>query len=105
MIPQDPQWLQLGVQKYLIFHAYGKVYLCLLKIFLFLSIRRLYFIQFLHEIYMEKVLEELIWAPFFRRPYCSNGTKIHLDAALYQHALLKEIILFKLLMKDNNCSM
>ena len=43
-------------QKYLMFQAFGKVYLCLLKIFLFLSICRLYFIQFLHEIYMGKVL-------------------------------------------------
>ena len=32
---------------------------------------------------MEKVLQELFWAYFFGRPYRSNGTKIHLDAALH----------------------
>ena len=31
---------------------------------------------------MEKVLQELFWAHFLRRPYRSHGTKIHLDAAL-----------------------
>ena len=31
---------------------------------------------------MEKVLQEHFWAHFFGRPYCSNGTKIHLDAAM-----------------------
>ena len=56
--------------------------ICLLKRFLFLSICRLSFILFLREIYMEKVLQELFWAHFFGRPYRSNGTKIHLDAAL-----------------------
>ena len=31
---------------------------------------------------MKKVLQELFWPHFFGRPYRSNGTKIHLDAAL-----------------------
>ena len=53
----------LSVQKYLVFSAFGKGCLCLLK--MFLSICRLYFIQFLHEIYMEKVLQELVWVPFW----------------------------------------
>ena len=52
----------LSVQKYLVFSAFGEGCLCLLK--MFLSICRLYFIQFLHEIYMEKVLQELAWVPF-----------------------------------------
>ena len=51
-------------------------------IFLFLSIRRLYFIQFLREIYIEKVLQKLFGVLFFGRPCCSNGAKIYLDAAL-----------------------
>ena len=49
--------------------------LCLLKMFFF-SICRLYFIQEL------QVLQELFWASFLRCPTRSNGTKIHLDAAL-----------------------
>ena len=32
---------------------------------------------------MEKVLQEVFWACFFGRPHHSNGTKIHLDAALH----------------------
>ena len=59
--------------------------ICVLKMFLFLSIRRLYFIQFLREIYMEKVIQELFSAPFFGCPYRYNGTKIHLDAARLNH--------------------
>ena len=51
--------------------------------FLFSSIRRLYFIQFLSEIYMEKVLQELFGVPFLGHPYRSNGTKIHLDMTLF----------------------
>ena len=31
---------------------------------------------------MEEVLQELFWAHFLGHPYCSNGTKIHLDVAL-----------------------
>ena len=57
-------------------------YLCLFKIVLFLSFRRLYFIYFLFELYMEKVLQELFWANFFGHPYRSNGTKIHLNATV-----------------------
>ena len=70
----------LSVQKYLVFSAFGEGCLCLLK--MFLHICRLYFIQFLHEIYMEKVLQELVWVPFFECPYHSNGTKLHLVVAL-----------------------
>ena len=70
----------LSVQKYLVFSAFGEGCLCLLK--MFLHICRLYFIQFLHEIYMEKVLQELVWVPFFGCPYHSNGTKLHLVVAL-----------------------
>ena len=74
------------------FNAFGEGYLCLLKRFLFLSFRKLYFIYILHEIYfiyilheiyMAKVLQELFWAYFFGRSYRSNGTKIHLDAAVH----------------------
>ena len=64
------------------FNAFGEGYLCLLKRFLFVSIHRLYFIQFLPEIGIEKRLHDL-WAHFFGRPYRSNGTKIHLDAVLH----------------------
>ena len=49
---------------------------------LFLSIPGLYFIQFIREIYMENVLQELFWVHFFGHPYRSNGTKTDLDAAL-----------------------
>ena len=48
-----------------IFHVqciWEKIFVFLEKI-LFLSIRRLYFIWFLREIYMEKVLKEIFWAP------------------------------------------
>ena len=38
---------------------------------------------------MEKVLHKLFWAHFFGRPHRSNGTKIHLDAALYMVFILK----------------
>ena len=31
---------------------------------------------------MEEVLQELFWAHFYECLYRSNGTKIHLDAAL-----------------------
>ena len=64
------------------FNAFEEGYLYILKIFLFLGICRLYFIQFSHEIYMEKLLQELFWTPFFGGPYHSNGTKIHVDVAL-----------------------
>ena len=66
----------------MMFNAFGEGYLCLLKIFLFLSFRKLYFMYILHEIYKAKVLQQLFWAYFFGRPYRSNGIKIHLDAAL-----------------------
>ena len=82
VIPKTPQWLFLSVQNYLMFNAYGEGYLCLLKMFLFLSIPSVYFIQFLREIYMEKVLQELFWVPFFGRPYRSNSTRIHLGVTL-----------------------
>ena len=63
-----------------------RIFVSLKKIFVF-KYYQLYFILFLREIYMEKVSRELFWAHFFgriffRRPYCLNGTKIHLDAAL-----------------------
>ena len=50
-------------------NAFGKGYLCLLKRFLFLSIHRLYFIYFLQEIYMEKVLQEILWVPILFKRY------------------------------------
>ena len=56
VIPKTPQWLQLMVQKDLMFNAFGEEYLCLLKRVLFLSICRLYLIKLLREIYMVKVL-------------------------------------------------
>lgn len=71
----------MSVQNYLIFSAFGEVYLCLLKMFLFWNICRLYFIQFLHEIYMEKVMQELFLMSFLGHPFCSNDTKIHLNVA------------------------
>ena len=83
VIPKNSQWLQLSFQNYLMFNAFEEEYLCLLKMFLFSSIRRLYFIQFLSEIYMEKVLQELFGVPFLGHPYRSNGTKIHLDMTLF----------------------
>ena len=46
MILKNSQWLQLSVQKYLMFNAWGEGYLCLLKRFLFLTIRRLYSFSF-----------------------------------------------------------
>ena len=93
---QNPQWLFLSVQNYLMFNAFGEGYFCLLKMLLFLSIPSVYFIQFLREIYMEKVLQELFWVPFFGCPYRSNSTKIHLDVTLAckkQHAPLLFITL------------
>ena len=63
-------------------NSFGEGYLSLLERFLFLSIRRLYFMKVLRQISMGKVLQELFWAHFFGCPYRSNGTKIHLDAAL-----------------------
>ena len=71
----------------LMFNAFVEGYLCLLKRFLLLSILRLYFIQFLPEIYLEKVLQEIFWVDFFGRSYRSNGTKIHLDTALTNNIL------------------
>ena len=44
--------MQLNLQRYLVFNVFGEEYLCLLKRFLILSIRGLYFIQFLFEIYI-----------------------------------------------------
>ena len=46
--------------------------------FLFLSIPSIYFIQFLREIYMEKVLQELFWVPILLKQYqntsaCDTG--------------------------------
>ena len=46
------------------FNAFGEGYWSLLKRFLFLSIRRLYFLYVLSEMYMEKVLQEPFWAHF-----------------------------------------
>ena len=58
-------------------NAFGEGYLCLLKIFLFLNIRRLYFIQFLGEIYMIKVTRtfgRIFWAPIpFKRYQNTSG--------------------------------
>ena len=67
----DFQWIQ------------GRIFESLENFFVFLSICRLYFIQVLSEIYMENVLQELFWAQFFEPSYRSNGTKIHLDVALF----------------------
>ena len=44
VIPKTSQRLKLRVQKYLILNEFGQRYLYLLKIFLFLTICRLYFI-------------------------------------------------------------
>ena len=41
---------------------------------------------------MKKVLQELFWVHFFGHPYCSNGTKIHLDAALHEDLVYLQII-------------
>ena len=67
------------------FNAFEEGYLCLLKRFLFLSIHRLYFIQFLHEIYMEKSVTRtsmaFFWAPITIKPYqntyrCNTAKKL-----------------------------
>ena len=56
VILKNSQWLQLSVQKYLMFNAWGEGYLCLLKRFLFLTIRRLYSFSFyVKYIYTRKV--------------------------------------------------
>ena len=47
------------------FNAFGEGYFCIWKRFLFLSFRRLYLNQFLHEIYIEKVLQKLFLHIFF----------------------------------------
>ena len=67
------------------FKAFGEGYLCLLKRFLFLSIHRLYFIQFIREIYMEKVLQEPSWTHFLGAhtiqmipKYIWSSTALHL---------------------------
>ena len=41
---------------------------------------------------MKKVLQELFWVHFFGHPYRSNGTKIHLDAALHEDLVYLQII-------------
>ena len=41
---------------------------------------------------MKKVLQELFWVHFFGHPYSSNGTKIHLDAALHEDLVYLQII-------------
>ena len=41
---------------------------------------------------MENVLQELFWAYFFGCPYRSNGTKIHLEAALLIPKSLKRFL-------------
>ena len=61
--PPRLQLSQLSFQNYLMFNAFGEGYVCLLKM-LFLRICRLYFIQFLREVYMEKVLHELFGVLF-----------------------------------------
>ena len=55
--------------------------ICLLKRFLFSSIHRLFHLAF-SEIYMEKNVTRTFLGAFFGCMYHSNGTKIHLDAAL-----------------------
>ena len=40
---------------------------------------------------MEKELQELFWVHFFGHPYRSNGTKIHLDAALNSTNVVTEL--------------
>ena len=59
------------------FNVFGEGYLCLLKIYLFLGICGLHFIQFSCETYLEKVLQELSWAPIPFKWYqntCGCGT-------------------------------
>ena len=75
--PPRLQLSQLSFQNYLMFNAFGEGYVCLLKM-LFLRICRLYFIQFLREVYMEKVLHELfgvlfLGAHLFKR--CQNTSR------------------------------
>ena len=70
-------------------------YFCLLKKFLFLSIYRSYFIQFLRETYNRKSVRTFL-AAFFGHSYRSNGTKIHLDVAL------QNVILIKIFLKYSN---
>ena len=69
VIPKSPQCLQLNVQKYLLFNSFGKGYLCLLKRFLFLGIRRLYFTWFLREIH-----GKIVTRTFFGAIFCGAHT-------------------------------
>ena len=56
--------------KLFVFNVFGEEYLCLLKIFLFLSICGLYFIYILREIYIEKnCLGAFFWVPIPFKPY------------------------------------
>ena len=75
VILKNSQWLQLSVQKYLMFNAWGEGYLCLLKRFLFLTIRRLYSFSFYVK-YKNKVTRTF-WLHFLGHAYCSNSTKIY----------------------------
>ena len=62
------------------FSAFEEGYLCLLKTFL-LSIHRPHLMQFLREMYMEKVLQELFWVHLFGHLHPSNSTKF--DETIY----------------------
>ena len=71
--PPAPPIIVPECPKYLIFNVFKEGYLCLLKIFLFSSIHRLYFIQLVKYIW-KKCYKNFLSA-FFGRRYCSNGTK------------------------------
>ena len=66
---------------------WGRIFVSLEKILVFKYSDTIFHLVFC-EIYMEKVLQELFWAHFFVHQYHSNGTKIHLDAALIAPVLL-----------------
>ena len=58
------------------FNAFGEGYLRLFKMFLFLSIHRLYFIEFLHEIDRKSVkifLGFFFWVPILFKWYQSTS--------------------------------
>lgn len=76
------------VQKYSMFSAFGKGYLCFLKkIFVFKYSETVFHVVFIWNM-QEKMLQELFWLHFLRHPICLNSSKIHLGVHYPLNALL-----------------
>ena len=76
VIPKNKMVVHEGPKIFYVQWIWRRIFVSLEKIFVFKCLQTIFHLVFTWNIYGKN------YKNFFGRPYCSNGTKIHLDAAL-----------------------